>query len=284
MGVIVASGPEEFNSKKEKFIESGIGKIHVLADFDRTLTKAFVDGEKTPSVIAELRRKNYISEEYSKKATELSEIYRPIEMDLSVSHKEKKEKMKEWWEKHFDLLIESGLNKKHIVEIVESGKIKLREGADEFFELLKKNKIPLIIMSSAGLGIESISMALEKEGKLSENVHIISNSFEWNSEGKAISVKKPIIHGMNKAEVSLKELPIYDELLEKKNVILLGDSLGDLGMIEGFPYDNLIKIGFLNYNVEANLEKFKENFDVVITDDGDLEFVNNFLKEVINIK
>ena len=57
MKFIVSSGSAEFDSKKEKFIEGGLGKLHVLADFDRTLTKAFVDGEKTPSIISELRRK-----------------------------------------------------------------------------------------------------------------------------------------------------------------------------------------------------------------------------------
>ena len=60
---IIISNPKEFEDKKKKFIEEGTGKLHVLADFDRTLTKAFVDGEKKMSIISELRRKNYISKE-----------------------------------------------------------------------------------------------------------------------------------------------------------------------------------------------------------------------------
>ena len=59
---------KNFEEKKKQFIEGGLNKIHILSDFDRTLTKAFVNGEKTPSLISELRRRNYISEEYSKNA------------------------------------------------------------------------------------------------------------------------------------------------------------------------------------------------------------------------
>jgi hypothetical protein len=61
--------------------------------------------------------------------------------------------------------------------------------------------------------------------------------------------------------------------------LLLGDSLDDVGMVEGFDYKNLLKIGFLNENVEENLEKFKKTFDVVLTGDPGMEYINNLLKE-----
>lgn len=37
-------------------------KLHILADFDRTLTKSFVSGEKKPSIISVLRKEWYLSE------------------------------------------------------------------------------------------------------------------------------------------------------------------------------------------------------------------------------
>ena len=64
-------------------------------------------------------------------------------------------------------------------------------------------------------------------------------------------------------------------------MILLGDNLEDIGMIEGFDYENLIKIGFLNENVEENLLEFKKNFDAIILNDGEMDFVNKLLKEII---
>jgi len=61
-------------------------------------------------------------------------------------------------------------------------------------------------------------------------------------------------------------------------VLLLGDSLDDVGMVQGFDYKNLLKIGFLNENVGENLENFKKTFDVVLTGDPGMDFINNLLK------
>ena len=69
--------------------------------------------------------------------------------------------------------------------------------------------------------------------------------------------------------------------MRRKNVLLLGDSLGDLGMIEGFEYDNLISVGFLNENIEENLHAYKENFDIVIMNDGSMNYVNGLIKKIV---
>jgi len=71
-------------------------------------------------------------------------------------------------------------------------------------------------------------------------------------------------------------------LLKRKNVILLGDLVADVGMIEGFPYKNLIKIGFLNENVDERLKEFKKNYDVVIINDGDMNYVNELVGEILS--
>jgi len=48
-------------------------------------------------------------------------------------------------------------------------------------------------------------------------------------------------------------------------------------MIEWFDYDNLLKIWFLNDNIDELLEEYKKNYDVVIVWDGDFEFINEIL-------
>ena len=282
-GVIVVN-QKDFDSKKAKMLEAGKVKLHILADFDRTLTKAFVNGESTPSVISELRKGDYISKEYAKKAQELADKYHPIEVDPNLSVEKKKKAMNEWWTKHFGLLIESGLNKRHIQQIIDKGKIQFRNGASEFLDLLYKNNIPLIIISSSGLGGDSIEMFLEKEGKRYSNIDIISNNYIWDENGNARGVKKPIIHVMNKDETVLRDYSFFENIKHRKNVILLGDSLGDIGMIEGFDYQNLIKIGFLNEDPEKQIAGYKKVFDVIIIHDGNFEFVNNLIKEFLKIK
>jgi 5'-nucleotidase len=277
---VVVSNPVELEKTKKAILEQGKDKIHVLADFDRTLTKVFVNDKKIPSIISVLRDEDYLSPEYSEKAKALANKYYPIEIDLSISIKEKKKAMHDWWTQHFDLLIKSGLNKKHLKKVIEDGNIQFRKGASEFIDFLYEKKIPLIIMSSAGLGGDSISMYLKKQGKLYDNVHIVSNSYEWNSKGDAIGYKEPIIHVMNKDETAIQNYKVFDLIKNRKNVLLLGDSLGDVGMITGFDYDNLIKIGFLNEKIEENLEQYKENFDIILLNDTDFNYVNELVKEI----
>ena len=124
-------------------------------------------------------------------------------------------------------------------------------------------------------------MYLEKQGKLYGNISIISNTYAWDSNGNAIGVKEPIIHVMNKDETAIKDYKVFDLIKDKRNVLLLGDSLGDVGMITGFDYDNLIKIGFLNDKIEENLEKYKENFDIILLNDANFNYVNELLRGIV---
>ena len=139
----------------------------------------------------------------------------------------------------------------------------------------------MIIISSSGIG-ETIPLILERNSCLYENIYLITNRFIWDKEGKAIGIKEPIIHSLNKDETSLRDFPeIYRKVKERKNVILLGDNPEDLLMVRGFPYDHLLRIGFLNSEVEKNLPLYKEKFDFLILNDGSLEEVKSLLEEII---
>jgi 5'-nucleotidase len=277
---VIISNTEHLEELKAKIISEGTDKFHVVADFDRTLTKAFVNGVALPSIISVLRNENYLSEEYSEKAKALANKYHPIEIDTKIPLSEKRKYMKEWWEKHFELLIKSGLNKNNLERIINEGKVEFREGAEEFLDLLHEKKIPLVIISSSGVG-DLIPMYLKKHGKLYDNVHVIANLYKWDKEGKAIGIENSIIHVFNKDETSVKNHPtIYKEIKERKNVLLLGDSLGDLGMVKGFDYENLLKVGFLNEEIERDLEEYKRNFDIIITNDSGMGYVNELIRKI----
>lgn len=277
---IIISNPEKFEQIKKKIIKDGLNNLHILADFDRTLTTAFVAGKEVTSLISILRDHNYLTPDYPAKARALSDRYYPMELDANIPKEERIKAMHEWWSQHFRLLIASKLNKKDIASAAESGHVQLREGVLEFFDFLKKQNVPLVIISSTGLGSEAIEYYIRHAGKLSDNVHIVANEFEWDEAGYLVKVKEPIIHVMNKNETVLKEFSFFNEIKERKNILLLGDSLDDLGMAEGFDYNNMLSVGFLNKNIEANLEYYQNTFDVVIMGDGDLSFVNNLLQEI----
>lgn len=279
---VVVINTKKLEELKNKIRKDGAGKIHILADFDRTLTTAFVDGCSRPSLISVLRDGNYLTPDYAPKAHELYNKYHPIEIDPKIPKEEKKKAMEEWWETHFNLLIRCGLNRKDLETVVSSEKVKFRQGFADFMDFLKDNNIPLVIMSSSGLGGDIISMYLKNTGKLYNNTYIISNTFVWDEKGNAVAVKQPIIHGMNKDETIVHDFPdIYKKIKDRKNIILLGDNIEDIGMIGGFEYQNIIKVGFLNENIEANLENYKNNFDAIILKDGPMDFINNLLKDIL---
>jgi len=276
---IIIPNQEGLDFLLKNFKEQGKDKIHILADFDRTLTMAFVEGQKAPTVIAQIRQSKYLTPDYSPKAHELYDTYHPIEIDPKISKQEKMAKMHEWWKKHFELLVKSGLNKNVMDEIVAKKTLKFRKGALDLIDSLEKYKIPLVIMS-AGPG-DMISQYLKQEGRLYNDIHIIANFFEFDKDGKVIKVKEPIIHSLNKKEIFVKDFPAFKDVKARRNVILLGDGVDDIDMLEGFDYDNLLKIGFLNENVEENLPEFKKNFDVIILNDGEMDFVNQISKQII---
>ncbi|HJX50161.1 MAG TPA: hypothetical protein VJ438_01730 [Candidatus Nanoarchaeia archaeon] len=283
MEKIIIKNSQEFEEKKKRIAEAGAGKLHVISDFDRTITYGTTpQGKRTETVISQLRSSpKYLGEAYFKKAHELWSIYYPIEIDSKIPLEEKKQKMYEWWKKHFELLIQCGLSKKIIEQVVKEKDLRFRQGALDFIKTLDKYEIPLIFMSAAPG--DMLVEYLKKDKLFTENVHVISNRYEFDKNGKAIRILEPIIHVLNKTETSLKDFPLYEQIKDRKNIILLGDEIGDIGMAERSDYNNIIKIGFLNENVEERLELYKDNFDVVVLGDGDMSFVNDFVKEIKSI-
>ncbi|MDD3793345.1 MAG: hypothetical protein PHI37_00865 [Candidatus Gracilibacteria bacterium] len=281
MNNIIFSDKQRFEKIISNIKKGGYENLHILSDFDKTLTKEFIDGEKRPSLISILRRQNILGEEYSKKAYDLFDYYNPIEINPNIDIEDKKIQMTIWWEKHLDLLVKSGLKKQDIDKAINSGIIKFRDGVKDFLSNMNDENVPIVIISANALGSDSNYLFLEQNGVNISNIKIISNSFIWDDNGNAIGYNKPVIHVFNKDETVLKSFPeIYDNIKSRKNVILLGDSLGDPGMIHGFEYDNLLKIGFLNDKVDELLEDYKKHYDVVIVGDGEFDFVNEIIKTI----
>jgi len=270
---------KELLQQKIKEIKSqGLNKLHVVSDFDRTLTKSFYNGKRLPSAISLIREGGYLTEDYPKKAFALFDKYHPIEIDDSLDYDFRFNKMQEWWETHEKLLIKSGMHRKVIDDVLQRYPKIFREGTIPFLNYLDSHKIPLLIFSS-GIG-NLIEGYLKKENKLTSNIHILSNTFNFNSEGYATGYKNGIIHVFNKSETKIEDKKYRDLISQRNNVILLGDSLGDLGMVNDLDTNLIIRIGFLNEDIEKKLETYKNKFDVVIAGDGSMNYINKLLNEL----
>ncbi len=275
---ILISNPEKVEYLKSEIASATYKNLYILSDFDRTLTYGVRDGVKTPSLISILRNGEYLTDGYAEKAHALFDKFHPIEIDPKIPLPKKKKEMQNWWESHNELLIKSGLSKKDIKDIVENGNVEFRKGVLKFLDFLNEKNIPLVILSASGCG-EAIPLFFKKEGRDYPNIYYLINRFNWDEEGKAVSIRGSVIHSLNKDETSLKKNPEARRAIKKrKNVILLGDALDDLAMAEGFPHKHLLTIGFLNFDEDELRKRYQERFDIVLEGDGDFKFVSDLIK------
>ncbi|MFA6194480.1 MAG: hypothetical protein WC719_01880 [Patescibacteria group bacterium] len=279
-GNIIVVNPEKLEKIKDNLRHDGPGALHILSDFDRTLTYHSQAGRKNSALIAVLQDGDYLPQEYRDQVAALYQKYYPIEYDPSIPLLEKKAAMVEWWNEVFGLLIAFGLTEDMVRRVVADSQIKLRDGVEAWLDTIKALGIPLVIFSASALGKEAIDVFLDNLKRHLPDIHIMANSFIWDEAGKATGVREPIIHSYNKDETLIRDFPFFAEIKNRRNVILCGDSLGDVGMAEGFEHANLLKIGFLNEGVDNNLSSFKQVYDVVIIGDASFDFINRLFSDL----
>ena len=132
---------------------------------------------------------------------------------------------------------------------------------------------------SAGVG--DLSDILNYFKLLKKNTSVVPNFLEFDGEGNILGLTGDMIHMYNKAEVIQKK-SCEDKNGSRKNVIVMGDSLGDLDMAAGVKDPNLIlTIGFLNKNIDSSLPKYRDSFDIVLVDDQSMKFPNTLLSDIL---
>ncbi len=258
--------PQEYQLKLQAIAKHGLSKIHILSDFDRTITKG-IEFQNT-SVIAKLRESKHIDDEMKRKLGKIYAYYHPFEIDPDLSNAEKSKYMVEWYKKTNQVFVDHKLSKPTLRKVVAESDLDFREQTYELFALCAQHEIPIIIIS-AGLG-DLIQMYLEKHNLLSEHVHIVSNFFKFNQQDQVCGMIGSTIHPMNKYESIIEKMPFYKDIKNRTSVIQMGDHIGDYHMVSGFLYKELVSISFLSQDCPKLLEQFQAKFDVVYTHEADM--------------
>lgn len=257
-------------------------KLHVLADFDRTLTKWFYESKPISSIASFLYEKWSMPDAYQKEGKTLFDHYYPIEIDHTISMEKKKLAMGIWRDEHLRLMVKYKLSKEDLKRIIAYKELQLREYTKDFFQLLSTYRIPTVIISASGIWYDTIWLFLDKYKINKTYIDVISNAFIRDDNGCAVGRKGPVIHSMNKSETTIVQFPdIYEKIHNRPNVILLGDSLHDPDMVDGFAYDTMLSIGFCHSDEKEVKDLFAQAYDVVIFDDGDMQYPMQILEQLL---
>jgi len=225
---------------------------------------------------------------------------------VRLSQADKLPHMVDWYSKAHAALLAEGLTRADIAVAVRSANTELREGSRELLDTLGKHNVPTLLFSA---GIEDLILEylqVRAGGALPPSMHVVSNRIQWDTAGKASAFVAPLIHMFNKDDRHTADQPWFEAARDRPNVVLIGDSLGDVTMANrsvktgtgrgkgkgkgkgktgGNGPDTLLKIGFLNAStssaVEASLPVYLERYDAVVLHDGDMEPVVGILRDML---
>ncbi|KAM7122732.1 cytosolic 5'-nucleotidase 3A isoform X1 [Mycteria americana] len=261
-------------------IKGGAAKLQIITDFDMTLSRFSYNGKRCPTCHNIIDNSKLITEECRKKLLQLKETYYAIEIDPSLTIEEKYPYMVEWYNKSHALLIEQGLQKDKLAETVRESDVMLKEGYENFFDKLSEHNIPVFIFS-AGIG-DILEEVIHQAGVYHSNVKVVSNFMDFDENGILKGFKGELIHVYNKHDGALKNTEYFKQLKDNSNIILLGDSQGDLSMADGVAnVEHILKIGYLNDKVDELLEKYMDSYDIVLVKDESLEVANSILQKIL---
>nr|ACO14629.1 Cytosolic 5-nucleotidase III-like protein A [Caligus clemensi] len=275
------------NKKLEKIKEDSFEHLQVISDFDYTLSKYHNgDGDRLDSSWGIIEKSSVFPSSFREKCRALFNKYHPYEVDPQLSIPEKTPHVAEWYTKLIELMTVY-ITDMELIKRSLSGctDLQLRDGVPDFVSRLYEHHVPFLIFS-AGFG-ELIKELMTTLGLFhSDYTKIHSNFLDFDEScKKVVGIKEPVVHVFNKNGASYLQhtSPTENEVIRgRKNILLFGDSLGDLTMSEGIPQNldesTIIKIGFLNHDVEAYLDRYMNEYDVVIIDDQTMNFPLQVLK------
>jgi 5'-nucleotidase len=247
----------QVQKKLQTIIRAGKEKLHVVADFDRTLTKSKNDlGE---SVTSWAMLEKHLPFSAQQDCLNLFKKYRPME----IAGKMTLQDAVFWWEEVIRIMIRNKIKWLDVARDVEK-RMPRRAGTHELFDTCEKHKIPLIIIS-AGVRdvIELWCQKLDFKPDL-----ILSTDLIFDEEGYLAGWKKEtLVHALNKKEQGHKELMKIRQI--RPNTILLGDSMDDAAMVE--TADNVLKI---MVSEETDRERALTKFDLCVKGNSLLPVVN----------
>lgn len=315
---VIVPDRARFLEKLNLLAKDGKEKLLVVSDFDFTISRFHTkEGVRANSCHKVLEDCGLLGPEYETKGQAVQKKYYGHEVDPNLDEATRHMYMEEWVHKSHALLLDFHLTrtllKKAVRLAIDREVMILRPHLQEFFGLLKAEQVPLLIFS-AGIA-DVLEEVLHQHAIISQptdqDVTVISNRCIFADDDKegivvaAINVDReavpppvetptdllvgfhePLINVFNKkSSAFVDNHPFFQraDIKTKQNLMLLGDSLGDLAMNEGMtvPDHRILRVGFLNDKVIERLDAYlASGFDILMFDDPGFEVPIRILQNI----
>ncbi|KAI9245748.1 pyrimidine 5'-nucleotidase-domain-containing protein [Sporodiniella umbellata] len=269
------------SQKLSKILKDGRDQVHFISDFDMTMSIHWVRNKKTDAFERNVSshglpaKYEKLNGEFKTETARIYNTFYPIEINQSMTHEEKVPYMVQWWTEAHALLVQQKLTKEDLSKMTEQHPVELRKGVDRVIHSCHKQTIPFLVFS-AGIGDIIENVLRKAELYYQDTMHIVSNGMVFK-DNVCVDFKAPLIHVFNKSEFQLETSPYYAQIQHRANVILMGDSLGDLQMSQGVAHSACLTIGFLNHDIATLGSKYTDAFDIVIVGDANMDPVYEIL-------
>lgn len=253
-GLSVAS-TSTFKTKLAGHRSVGASNLHMVFDFDRTLTvkKPGTDDEVTTWHIL----REHLPEEGQLQYQELFEKYRALEIAGTLTQ----EDAITWWSSILNLFVQYNVDLTAVEEDFLA-KANIRPGVAELFKLCSDNKIPTIILSA---GIRDVIEIWCRKYRIEPSL-VISTGLILDKTNRIVGWgKETLVHALNKSEATHPELLAIRK--SRPKALLVGDSLDDAAMAAGER--DVIRIRLLDPRAddlvnEQEQKRTFERFDALI--------------------
>lgn len=282
-------GPR-FRACAEAFCKAGPGSLQVISDFDQTLTSFMgFDGAKADECHGLLLQRLDAAEVPGLQAShwqhlrELERRYHIGDWKGLETYQDSlgipKDQLTSWWFNTYQAIAAHFRLWESVEACVARSNTRPREGLGSTFSWLECHGVPLLIVS-AGLS-QILHCILSKGGcPLPSHAALVANDLR---EPTSVMDHTKKVMGISLAPADYREAAT-----RRKHVLVLGDKLSDLDLVEGLGQDCIVlSICFASDGLVERrgasseaIDKLLVQYDAVLTGDASMRFVNDFLQGV----